>query len=234
MKFKPPPPFPIHGRCLVIAVALHANGPSSYRDATHIVDLSSKKWPGSQHVISDKKGVGLYVSTKTELLGTISHIVRTTPDHDILFTLSSHGYTNAKDQFVRIGRDVVLDHELRAALYSEMQDDVLSLCLIDTCHSGTMLDLPFISTDGVIFQKDRLAAPCVLKPFSFCISACGDRELAGEDISDFYGFGGKLSSQFLDYLYYREDVNIQEFYCKVLGIFSGQKYQSTHPVLSRF
>ena len=48
---------------------------------------------------------------------------------------------------------MVLDNDIRDSFYKNMNDDCMSLCLIDTCHSGTMLDLPYYSYDGINFKR---------------------------------------------------------------------------------
>jgi hypothetical protein len=219
----------------VIIVALQANGESSYRDAKHLMAQTRLAWPGSQSfVFSDRAGDdGKHISNKVDLLREISKLVRkTSATSDILFCLSAHGYAHSNKQFVRIGVDRVFDHELHDALYDPMHVSCLSLCLVDTCHSGSLMNLPFCSTDGVHFLKDQ-NSPENVKPQSFCISACSDSELAGEDISDTYGWGGKLMCQFLDYLTVHPTFHIYQFYENVQFVFSKQSQQKSHPVLSR-
>lgn len=227
--------FPTSKQCTVIIVALTANGESSYRDAKHISELTSKKWNGTQHIISDRKMVPgcILVSNKLELLKEITYLVSRSMDADILFCISAHGYSNSKDQYLRVGSDIVLDHELRFAFYETMNPNILSLCLIDTCHSGSMMDLPYCSRNGTTFEKDILSFPGTIPSNSYCISACSDSELAGEDISDSYGWGGKLICKFLDYLNAHDSINIFEFYQHVLAVFSRQSEQRSHPILSR-
>jgi hypothetical protein len=130
-----------------------------------------------------------------------------------------------------VGGQVTFDHELFDALYSRMRTEVVSLCLIDTCHSGTMLDLEYISTDGIKFV--RSAKPQVIRPFSVSISACSDFELAGEDISVYAGWGGKLMCQFMDYLNVKESgIHILSFYSQVRKVFMHQAMQASHPIIS--
>jgi len=93
-----------------------------------------------------------------------------------------------------------------------------------------MLDLPYYSYDGNNFYY--ISQDNIIKPNSYCISACSDNELAGEDLSYYGGFGGKLTCFFLDYVNKKNQINVIEFYKKVLQLFNKQKYQRSHPILS--
>ena len=229
--------FPCRNKIIGIIIALHANGNSSYRDANNLSKLIGEKWEGSKCVIiSDKKDVGEhYVKSKADFLGVLSKTVKQYSDkYDILFTISAHGYTTGKDQYIRVGRDIVLDHEIRDAFYIEMKDMCTSFCLIDTCHSGSMLDLPWQSVDGNVFKSTgEKWNPAINKPFSYCISACNNNEYAGEDISDYGGWGGKLVCAFLDYVNTHKKLDMKQFFLFVRNSFTLQQRQKSHPVISQ-
>lgn len=229
--------FPSRNKILGIIVALHANGNSSYRDANNLSKLIVENWKGSKCVIiSDKKNVGEnYVRNKDDFLEILSNTVKKYSDsYDILFTISAHGYTYGKDQYIRVGRDIVLDHEIRDAFYMEMENTCMSFCLIDTCHSGSMLDLPWHSFDGVIFKPSgEIWNRQIEKPSSYCISACNDNEYAGEDISEYGGWGGKLVCAFLDYVNTYKKVDMKQFFLKVRNSFTSQQRQKSHPIMSK-
>jgi hypothetical protein len=54
------------------------------------------------------------------------------------------------------GKEMITDAELFTALYSRMHDSIKSVCFIDTCHSGTMLDLEYMSNNGVTFHRSQI------------------------------------------------------------------------------
>ena len=56
-------------------------------------------------------------------------------------------------------------------------------------------------------------------------------QLAGEDISYYGGFGGKLICIFLDYLN-KNNLEILPFYLFVKKTFMSQKYQKSQPIFS--
>lgn len=114
-----------------------------------------------------------------------------------------------------------------------MHESIKSLCLVDTCHSGTMLDLEYLSTDGIHFTRSN--TPLQHRPLSICISACNDDECTGEDISTFAGWGGKLTCQVLDYLTTRSGSRLLyplEMYKEIRTIFQNQRIQRTQPIIS--
>lgn len=229
-------------KVLVIAVSLAANGTSSYRDANNIIKISKEKWEAETLILTDNtkniKGPSVKIKNKNHFLSTLEEQAKKySKTYDILFTISAHGYSRRgsnevdnRDEYIRVNGQHVLDHEIRNSFYKNMDDSCLSLCLVDTCHSGTMLDLPWASMDGKNFKKTE--QKLIIKTNSFCISACNDTELAGEDISDFGGWGGKLVCIFLDYFNKNNNIDIVKFYIFVSKKFSSQKYQRSHPILS--
>ena len=92
-------------------------------------------------------------------------------------------------------------------------------CLVDTCHSGTMLDFE---------------CPVTPRARAFAVSACSDQETAGEDISDFGGWGGKLCAQFFDYLGAEPEhqFDMLKFHAKAAAVFARQPMQRSTAVLS--
>jgi hypothetical protein len=205
----------------LIVLSCSANGNSSYRDATNLNAFCKLKWNSESLLLSDKGNL-----SKRELFCAIEDTVkRESVQKDILFVISSHGYVHGSHEFIKFKGSTIMDTEIRDCFYSNMDDSCLSLCLIDTCHSGSMMDLPY-RFDGKthsVFQDDY-----PIKPNSICISACSEQETAGEDISSFGGWGGKLVCQFLDF--YSNDLLL--FYHIVSEIFKNQKNQISHPILS--
>jgi len=234
--------FPKRKNVFVIAVSLHANGNSSYRDSNNIIKITKEKWNAETIILTDslkytKDKNTILIKNKNHFLDILSEKVnKYSKTHDILFTISAHGYNKYSkteidhtDEYIIINGQHVLDSDIRNYFYKNMDDNCLSLCLVDTCHSGTMLDLPFISTDGKNYKK--VENILVNKPYSYCISACNDNQLAGEDISYYGGFGGKLICIFLDYLN-KNNLEILPFYLFVKKTFMSQKYQKSQPIFS--
>jgi hypothetical protein len=113
---------------------------------------------------------------------------------DMILTISSHGNTMANqeqtisdseslDSFIEFGTGVYHDDLLKTWLPKRAK----MLALVDTCHSGTMLDLTKTSSSSIAHSA-RI----------YCISSCGDLESSMDDISTKFGFGGALTCSVAD------------------------------------
>ena len=253
-------PVPTGTKIYVLSIALAANGTSSYRDAVSICKLSSTIWDITEHIsiltdntkyilpyTKEYQNVSVhYVGSSTMLLQYIREFVQRymCEEGQMLFTLSSHGYSkratstrlhkemNQRTEYIKVKGNIVMDYEIFDALYNNasMHHNTFVFCLIDTCHSGTMLDMEYYSTDGYVFKRSKTDIKRS-RVASICISACNDREQAGEDISHFGGWGGKLICQFLDYATSSKQISIMSFFHHVRKLFTGQRYQQSHPMI---
>ena len=230
----------------VLAIALLANGNSSYRDVTSISALLHTKWNSKITIITDNKEIlkrtrymlsddvsVIEISSKDTLLHEIKfYISNLKPGQDLFFTLSSHGYTrhvpfracyeiSGMSEYIMIKNECIMDYELLDVINNGSNVN-LTFALIDTCHSGTMLDLDYISYDGTSFIRSKTIQKKNNSNI-ICISACNDYETVGEDISTFGGWGGKLICYFLDYMEFRDSLNMVQFFKHILNIFTNQK-----------
>jgi hypothetical protein len=239
--------FPLNPASIVyvLHIALYTNGDSSYRDARNMSTICKQKWGAHITVITDKpdRVTADTILPATSICSDIKKFVTALPKNaNLLFVISGHGYStvlshrshlelNGRSEYIKSSTGSVYDYQLYDALYSDMDASVHSMCLIDTCHSGTMLDLENVSFDGgIVFQRSRV--PSRSRPNSICISACSDNEMAGEDISEFGGWGGKLICTFLDYLENMHLIHISTYFRQLYTTFSNQRLQCTRPVLS--
>lgn len=153
---------------------------------------------------------------------------RASPKDTVLVVLSGHGWQrvstvkrdsgevqdelDGKDEFVMVaGRKMILDDYLyKAIVDNELkrpEDERVTLRLIaDTCHSGTMYDLPWTVEVETGYKR---AARANINPVAeriaylggidaIAMGACKDRESAGCDIGSYGGFGGALTAMLLD------------------------------------
>ena len=239
-----------------LILCLPANGDSSYRDSENMARLMTERFKSRVTILTDKPqrfsrllsdNVCIYgIFNKEECIHYIGQTVtQLTPGSDLLFLVSAHGYSvpaigvhkdrelNGRTECLHIRNTILYDYELFYALYDGMAMDTQSLCLIDTCHSGTMLDLEYLSVDGgTSFRRSR--QPLTHRPLSVCISACSDSEQAGEDISNYGGWGGKLACQYFDFVSKESNTsfNVYDFFTLVYGRFSQQLSQRSRPVIS--
>ena len=219
----------------LLVVALRANGASSYRDAAALSRLFGSQYGMKTTIFTDdaRKVIAIdktlttvvHVRRKRELIQQIQKFTQDVPaQSNVIFVLSAHGYSrpchpnrrhlelNGRTEYIRLGPDTICDHELYLALFGQMRKSIRVMCLVDTCHSGTMLDLEYLIRDGTHVQRSRV--PLAVVPECVTISACSDQELAGEDISSFGGWGG---CAFLDYLVDRSHLRIIDFFRHVHG-----------------
>jgi hypothetical protein len=247
--------FSATGEMCTLIVCLSANGDSSYRDAASVARLMTQKFESSVIIMCDSprqtfdvpKSVTIMVlKDRNDCLRQIETYVRQlAPASELLFVLSAHGYSraasgcrrvtelNGRSEYVTINGVPIYDYELFTALYGQMRKETQSLCLIDTCHSGTMLDLEYISTDGGSQFTRSKQTLIHHRPLSVCISACDDNELSGEDISVYGGWGGKLICRFLDYVQeHTGTLDVLAFHRSVFTVFIHQQHQRSRPIIS--
>ena len=235
----------------VVVLALHANGNSSYRDAAAISRVFKKQYKIPCTILSDTniipdKAPGttlMFADTKTTLISSLrTSISQVGTGRTLILFISAHGYTHrypAKERgyvdYLKLGHEVITNTELHYLVFASIQEGVKLLGIIDTCHSGHMLDLEYASSDGVMFQttanKTIMGGLGTARYAS--ISACRDDEVTGEDVSLSGGWGGKLVGHFLDALpRHGCTFNLLAFYKEIHHIFTTQKWQRTHPIIS--
>jgi len=222
----------------LITISLRANGTSSYRDAKSLRRLAGERgWTVSQ--LSDSRSAtdATVVKTSADLLERLGQMVsdHSSKSSELLLVVSAHGYSgysgpgrgheaDGRNEYISVHGQPVYDSQLRSALLDNLAASSRLTCIVDTCHSGTMLD--FSVAD--LFPTSRLSV--------VCLSTCLDSELAGEDISSFGGWGGKLVAQFLDHCSHRKGPwcldDVFDLYDHVKRVFQGQSMQACTPVLT--
>jgi hypothetical protein len=134
----------------------------------------------------------------------------------VWFTVSSHGYTGgagaggtarnesdgSNEYLVWNGTERLLDDELRDLIVTPCPVSATLLGCIDSCSSGTMLDLPYQWHYDVQAQTTRRSGTIEYTPSksncrTIIWSACTDRQSSSDDLSQL-GFGGSLMSAMLD------------------------------------
>jgi hypothetical protein len=121
-------------------------------------------------------------------------------------SLSSHGYSGLKctdgsdrdgrDEYIRVFGQVVRDGELRKWFLEPLRQGTCVFILVDTCHSGTMFDLPWVvGGDYKLEMENQLP----LQADIWCFSACDDRQSAMDDIGE-RGYSGGLVAAVSDWV----------------------------------
>jgi hypothetical protein len=137
----------------------------------------------------------LYLPTKMDALSTITIIVGSLYECDLIITISSHGYANGDINYINYNGSTIYDYEINRAVLAKMQKSVNCFVLIDACQSGTGLNLNYKTIDLITYSAEN---PSSDNHNIVCISAVSDYQYDEDDISDL-GFDGGLTAAFIDY-----------------------------------
>lgn len=142
-------------------------------------------------------GVNYYETIK--LLNTLF-----TDEYDLVIILiSGHGYSvsdtnndemDGRDEAINIGYtisdDIIYEKFIRGINYKKM------IAFSDTCHSGTMFDLPYQLTNDKYVKITKRADE--FNNLAISLSACNDNQLSMCDVGENTGFGGSLTTALLN------------------------------------
>ena len=157
--------------------------------------------------LSEKKMDNVVYSPSRDVLNLIDNIVLSSGD-TLIVLLSGHGYTKQdydgdevdhRDEYVNVGKIITDDMFYEHVIMKHNIDGVNMLLLSDTCHSGTMFDLPFkcdqdsLKLSVMSKRTDRLNVNAI------SLSACTDSQLSMCDIGYNAGYGGSLTVALLEY-----------------------------------
>jgi len=113
----------------------------------------------------------------------------------VIILISGHGYqttsktseeTDRLDEYIAYNGGTILDNEINTLLVSKLGKTKRSVCLGDTCHSGTLFDI------GITNITNNGSSNV------YSLSACLDNQLDSCDIGYNAGFGGALTVHLLD------------------------------------
>jgi len=151
-------------------------------------------------------------ATRANLLAGVDWLVRDARQGDSLFFLySGHGGQEIHPQglsedgmadtllpvdFQAAGQ--ILDTEMSERLVSQLPEGVKLTALIDACHSGTALDLPWTLLPGQAAWKEE-TNPLFTKSDAILLSGCADDQTSSDGGRDRYGRpGGALTTAFCE------------------------------------
>lgn len=151
-----------------------------------------------------------------------TEIINKNPSFFVLL-LSGHGFevpnTNGDkmdgyDDAVNVGK-MILDDDLYSNIVLKLKCPAMMLS--DTCHSGTMFDLPYIWNGSQFTIYTKRNDTINYKMFS--LSACSDSQCSMCDVGETTGFGGSLTTAVLNEPNVLEDLinhaNIMDGYNKI-------------------
>lgn len=157
--------------------------------------------------------------TKSNIVNQIKKVVSETRDGDTLFFhYSGHGYHRRDNPQTRGGDEIIdgrdemicpldediIDDELNQLLVKSLASGASLRCIIDSCHSGSSLDLPFRIDSGtkIYVENDQ-------KKYidAFMISGCRDSEVSFDAIIE-SNYSGALTWAFLHVMKQFKDKDI--------------------------
>lgn len=130
------------------------------------------------------------------LIDGIVHTIKVI-ENNFIMCLSSHGYANGDNNYIIWNGCKVTDQQFHDVITNNISNSVHCFSLIDTCQSGTMLNLNYQTKDLISYKPENLS-DSILN--IVCIGAVDDNEYDQDDISDF-GYGGGLTSSFIDFMH---------------------------------
>jgi hypothetical protein len=126
----------------------------------------------------------------------------------MIVLVSGHGFStrdtdgdeiDGMDEYINVGFQIKDDDLYREIVIRYNTEGINIVLMSDTCHSGTMFDLPY-SYDVVkqTFQKISKRSD-ILRVNAISIAACTDSQLSMCDIGSNVGYGGSLTVGLLEY-----------------------------------
>jgi Caspase domain len=158
----------------------------------------------------------------------------------LIVLVSGHGYSvrdktgdeiDGRDEYINVGFQVKDDDLYERIIMKNNIKGVDIILMSDTCHSGTMFDLPYSydvyhkKTNKITKRNDRLQVNAI------AVSACADSQLSMCDIGSNAGFGGSLTVGLLEYPSVMIDL-IEMRYDHISKLFDRLKKLNQQGVLS--
>lgn len=111
---------------------------------------------------------------KIELLDDISNNVKQySPEYDILFILfSSNGFIDKNRKYLEFYEEKISDYELCEKMYTNMDVFCTSLCFVDIWNDISILDFPWQSHVGYVFNLSFRKWYDFYNFNSYCINIC--------------------------------------------------------------
>lgn len=154
----------------------------------------------------DNKSLPIY-PTKTNIFSQLNTLIKTVKSGDLIYLhYSGHGgqtLDRNKDESDRLDETIysctleeITDDELYNNFVKYIPNDVKLRCIMDCCHSGTAIDLPYLyGKNGKISRESTKAVKgdCVM------ISGCRDNQTSADAYIN-YTFQGALTATLIKIL----------------------------------
>jgi hypothetical protein len=218
---------------------------SSISDGINLIRLYNEKFEiknidiitDNQHVLFllEKKikfyrnmNIRIQCASANNFISIFSSVIKSMTENFII-NISSHGYCKEDDHnYIIFNGTIINDYDFNNILTNNMNSELYCLALIDACQSGTMFNLNYKTKNLIDYSIENMSDSQLN---IICIGAVDVQEYDMDDISEL-GFGGGLTSAFLDYYYEKKEVNpldIKKFFLYYKNRINDLE---KHPVLS--
>lgn len=175
-------------------------------DTNRMKNLLSSKGFNDFKILTDLTSVK---PTKANILNEFKNLIINAKSGDVLFFYySGHGsYTydrnsdetdGSDEMLVSLDLQSVLDDELKSILQNHLSREITIICLFDSCHSGTMLDLKYNYLDSNNYDnysENNKVSEC--QGNVIMISGCTDSQTSSEALFENKSQGA-LTWSFID------------------------------------
>jgi len=148
-------------------------------------------------------------ATKQNVLSQLTKLLKSGNSGDTLFfSFSGHGYfkrdssndeEDGKDELlISVDNLAIVDDELKHIIDTHLKANVTLIALVDTCHSGTILDLPYKYYKG----QPKLSHNSLsndTKGTVICVSGCRDDQVSMDAYLE-GDFNGAMTFHFVELL----------------------------------
>ena len=146
-----------------------------------------------------------FTSSINDVMTELNQISESSQPNDVFISISAHGYVSGKANNYFIFNGSKINRQLMRKWYTNLEYDRYKvITLIDTCHSENMVG--YQNNYNFEHMSNNIA-----------IAGCSQRQSLMEDISDEFGYGGGLTSAFLDAIGQNQpfDVNLMIKSCSL-------------------
>jgi hypothetical protein len=199
---------------ILIAICGTQGLPSSKRDGYALSDCFAKL--GFQtYVFIDNRNDGDWIKDRKRDVNVLSNLSLLPAllnkfkgeTYDIVITVSAHGYSRGGSHFLFDGRRI--SKSVMRPWYKGFEKSKCRvLTLLDTCHSENMTGFPKSGMSDNRGRSLQQQQDGTFNPMTF--SGCRINQSLMEDVSNEYGYGGGLTSAFLDIIEGKDEFDLRE------------------------
>lgn len=165
----------------------------------------------TQQISPGNRVIGTNYDSSKNIFFVCDSVINKTDLKCLLVLISGHGFSmgdsnndelDGRDEAINIGSKYTIDDEIYSNIvvkFDNKKSDTILILLSDTCHSGTLFDLPYIIDENGFSQLSTKRTDIFKQNNDIVsLSACADSQLSMCDVGDVTGFGGSLTTAVLN------------------------------------